>query len=205
MFTATQSLLYNGLGAMDLANNASKAVRGFAPIRGVMALLMALPFAAISFGLFWLVWFFDLSTTVEYTEQVTRLIVPIAPPEMLAAAGYIALSLTLLPTLFELFGSQLALRGVHLAGWLLLALLIFDGMTDMPRVNEFCTLFLPLIEANFGAGWASWAVFHVFRALWLVMATIGFELLFLVFAILTLQMLWQTGVRPISVARPAGR
>ena len=176
-------------GYIDLSDNLQRALSSIRGIRGINALLLAAALGFISYGLFWLVWYFDIGATLDWTSQAIAVIAPSIPPGMAPYAGALVLAITLLPTLIELFTARFARDGIVVASGLVFAFSLFDMITDWPRVVVF-------FDAYAGAfarlGILRWPAFYIIRLLWLFMASFGFELLFILFAVTALALLLQT-------------
>jgi hypothetical protein len=173
--------LYGFWAAIDISENIQRGLGAIKGIKGLNALILLLALGAINYGLFWLVLFFDVGATLEWTERAAFIIAPTVPPEFGQYTSYLILSITLLPTLIELFAARFAAAGLHIAAGLVFAFSLFDAVTDWPRV----VLFMDAYREAFNAlGVLSWPAFQITRLLWLFMATFGFEALFVVFLVL---------------------
>jgi hypothetical protein len=102
------------------------------------------------------------------------------------AAG-LTFALTIAPTLFEMGGPLFARAGIVLAQTAVYALCLFDALTDAPVSNAFLAGYAdkfaalpPMIDT---------LVYSIVFLGWLFLASYGFELLFVIFAIVTLRLL----------------
>lgn len=171
------------LDSIDLSTNISRGLMAIRGIVGLNALILAGALSLICVALAPMIWYFDLDATLYATDVATSVILPSLPYEWASAAGFIALALTLLPTLVELFGARFAQVGIRVAAGLVYLFSVFDAVTDWPRVAEFCAAYRDYFD---GLGLAAGLAFWAFRALFLFLATFGFELLFVVFAVCAL-------------------
>jgi hypothetical protein len=178
--------------AIDVSTNIKRGLTAIRGISGLPALILFAALAGINFGLFWLVWTFDIASTLDWSDQAANKIASMsntsAAPMMGQYAGYVVLALTLLPTLTELFGSIFAKAQIVFASWLVFAFSLFDMLTDWPRVVEFFDGFTMAAD---GGGPLGWLAFYALRIVWLFMASFGFEALLVVFAVCMVALLLQ--------------
>lgn len=185
------------LDAIDLSSNLERGLAAIRGIRGLSALILSIALALICVALAPLIWFFDISATLSATDTAVSIILPTIPYEYVSAASLVALGLTLMPTLVELFGARFAVVGIRVAAGLVYFFSVFDAITDWPRVHEFMGVY----RASFdGLGWFAGIAFWIVRALFLFMATFGFELLFIVFAVCALALVISSGMKPADPA-----
>lgn len=171
------------LDSIDAPANLQRGINAVRGTTGLPAFLFALALSVICIGLMALIWFFDISSTLDYTTTVTTLLIPTLPAQAMGAVALVSLSLTVLPSFVELFTSRFALVGVKAAAWLIYAFSLFDAITDYPRVAQFWDAFRPGFA---GLGWAAEPVMFVLGIGTLYLASFGFETLFCVFAGCTL-------------------
>jgi hypothetical protein len=174
--------------AIDVSDNLQKSLAAIRGIRGLNAAILAAALGGVSYGLFWLVWYFDVGATLDWTQTAVGIVAPSIPASMAGAAGALVLAITLLPTLIELFTARFAREGIIAAGGLVFAFSLFDMITDWPRVVVFMDAYAGAFDR---LGFLRWPVFHITRLLWLFMASFGFELLFIVFAVTAFALLLQ--------------
>jgi hypothetical protein len=184
------------LDAIDLSENISRGVAAVRGLRGLSALITAAALGLICVALAPLCWYFDIDATLAATDTAVSIVVPTLPGEWASAASLVALGLTLMPTLIELFGARFAMAGIRVAAGLVYFFSAFDALTDYPRVAAFCEAYRAWFE---GLGVLAGIAFFVFRALFLFLATFGFELLFVVFAVCAFACLAQAGRRRSTV------
>lgn len=190
--------------AIDISTNIQRGLNAIRGIRGLPALILFVVLGCINYGLFWLVWAFDISSTLAWSDraaaQISAMVHNSAGAEIGQYAGYVVLSITLLPTLVELFGSIFAKAQIVFASGLVFALALFDMITDWPMVVQFFDAFTD--AANSG-GPFGWLAFYLLRIVWLFMASFGFEALLIVFGVAMIALLLQFngGARAVRVAR----
>lgn len=189
------------LDAIDLSENIKRALNAVRNIRGLSALVTALAFIAICVGLAPLIWYFDVEATIESTDAAVTYILPTLPERVAASVGLVTLALTLLPTLIELFGARFAAAGITFASALVYGFSLFDAVTDWDRTEQFCEIYRRDFDQ---AGLLGQLLFYVFRIVWLFLATFGFELLFIVFAVTAVVLLF-VGMSDNKTARSAHR
>jgi hypothetical protein len=184
------------LDSIDLSSNLERGLAAIRGIRGLPALILGIALALICVALAPLIFYFDIGSTLSATDVAVSTILPTIPYEYASAASLVALGLTMLPTLVELFGSRFAVVGIRVAAGLVYFFSVFDAITDWPRVSEFMDAY----RASFdGLGWFAGIAFWVVRALFLFMATFGFELLFVVFAVCAFALVISSGMKSVTV------
>lgn len=186
------------LEAIDLSENLRKGLDAARGMRGLSALVSGVVLLAICFGLAPLIWYFDIGATVDATDHAIEYIIPTLPADWAAGAAVFVLVLTLLPTLVELFTARFAAAGIAFASWLVYVFCLFDAVTDWERTRDFCETFR---NDFWGIPWVGAPLFYAFRIFWLGMATFGFELLFVVFAVVGVVLVivgMNTGARRVA-------
>lgn len=189
------------LDSIDLSENIARGLAAIRGIRGLPALILGIALSLICVALAPLIWYFDIDSTLRATDVAVNTIVPTIPYEYVATASLVALGLTLMPTLVEMFGARFAAVGIRVAAGLVYFFSVFDAITDWPRVHEFMEAYRVSFD---GLGWFAGIAFWVVRALFLFMATFGFELLFVVFAVCALALVISSGMKSGAVARSEG-
>lgn len=166
--------------AIDLSTNLERGLRAVRPVTGLPALILAIALSLICAALVPLVWYFDIGATVDWTASAIDTILPTLPAQLAELATLFVLAITVLPTLVELFGSRFALIGIRVAAGLVYAFSLFDAVTDWPRASAF-------VDAYAGAfarlGLLATPALWLARILFLFLASFGFELLLIIFAI----------------------
>jgi hypothetical protein len=174
------------LDAIDLSSNIERGLAAVRGVRGLPALILGAALSLICVALLPLVWYFDIDATLMASDSALGIVLPSLPVEAVGMAAFITLGLTLLPTLVELFGARFAAVGIRVASALVYLFSAFDMLTDWPRVVEFCGVFRERFD---GMGFAAGLGFWLFRLLFLFLASFGFELLLVVFAVCALALL----------------
>lgn len=171
------------LDSIDLSANIERGLAAVRGVRGLPALILAGALTLICLALTPLVWYFDIDATLMASDQALNTLMPTLPVEVMGLMSFIVLGLTLMPTLVEMFGARFAAVGIRVAAALVYLFSAFDMLTDWPRVVEFCETFRPRFD---GMGALAGLGFWLFRLLFLFLASFGFELLLVVFAVCAL-------------------
>jgi hypothetical protein len=181
--------------AIDVSSNIRRGLAAVRGINGFPALVLMFALGGINFGLFWLVWTFDISSTLDWSDHAAQTIATMTDTASVAVmgqyAGYVVLALTLMPTLVELFGSIFAKQQIVFASALVFCFSLFDMITDWPRVVTFFDAFT---GAAFTGGPLGWLAFYLLRIAWLFMASFGFEALLVVFTVCMVALLLQFAI-----------
>jgi hypothetical protein len=164
----------------------------------VYALLIVLPLACVTGVLAWL---FDLRATLVASQSGVQWIMGNLnlTAEWLIAlniAAAVTFALTLAPTLFELGGPLFARAGITIAQAAVYGLCLFDAITDAPVTHAF----LQQYAASFATlpQVVSSIVYGITFLLWLFLASYGFELLCVIFTVVSLKLL-------LNARQPQGR
>jgi hypothetical protein len=181
------------LDAIDLSNNLTRAlwaVNGIkGPVAGIYALLIVLPLACVT-GV--LAWIFDLRATLVASQSGVQWVMGNLnlTAEWLIAlnvAAAVTFAITLAPTLFELGGPLFARAGITIAQAAVYGLCLFDAITDAPVTNEFLQQYAASFETLPQV--VSTVVYGITFLLWLFLASYGFELLCVIFTIVSIKLL----------------
>jgi hypothetical protein len=170
--------------SIDITAQLSKSLNAVRSVpNGIPSLLLGLIFWAICWVLWPYIWFLDLDATREFGQEKAAMVasagVPFFDPSI---AGWSLLGGILLFTLIELGSPILARWGVTLAAWLLWCALAIDAYTDFPRVDQIMQVNYFWFTDQAGEFWGT-GLFWVARAGLLFMATLGFELAFILLII----------------------
>ncbi len=93
--------------------------------------------------------------------------------------AFMIMLITIAPTVIEIFGASVARAKVAIVQLAVVALSVFDAITDIPTV----TVFLMRHSATFDSlGFLSTPTYAIAFAMWLFLSTFGFELLTVIFA-----------------------
>jgi hypothetical protein len=165
--------------AIDLTENLDRALYAIRGVRGTTAIVLALALLAICAGIAPLAWYLDIDATLSWVEPTTEQVMPTLPDSVLPYFSALVLCLTLLPSLIELFTARFAVH-IPAAGAMVYSFTLFDAVTDYPRVVA--------ILAQYEGAYAAFGpfgipLFWLSHALLLFMASLGFELLLIVFSI----------------------
>lgn len=187
---------------LDMAGNLQRAIRGLSGLGGVEALGLAIGLLLFDVPIGALCWHFDVRPTIVATSAIAVSILaslpgagglpPDADQATQQIASYIAIIgqlLTLLPTLAEFTMPRLAAAGFRVAGIMVYSLAIFDAFTDWQPVK----VIMDGARAGFDSfGLLALPVWWLARLILLFMATIGFEMIFVITLVCALHLLWQS-------------
>jgi hypothetical protein len=171
---------------VDISDNIAKALRGVAKIppgmaSKVFAWMWCFPIMVFS-GAF--AWYFDISSTWEFSRGVSTLIAASLPPWM-AAIGpimwLVIVILSLSPTVMEMGGAFFARLNIWFFQVMVWFFVAFDLFTDGPRVTEFLAIYQASLYSIpwIGGPVVYWTVWFFF----LLLGSYGFELIFVVAAV----------------------
>jgi hypothetical protein len=180
--------------AIDVSTNIDRGLKVVRNVQGLSAFIMMVVLFGLCYILAPWIWFFDLDSTVVWTEMAMKQVEPTLPKQVASVLGTAVLGVTLLPTLVEMFTSRFASAGIKMAGILVYGFSLFDMITDRPRVWAFIDGFEGAFE---GLGLLEWPVSMAVKILFLFLASFGFEALFVVFGV--------AGIYCLSQLKPRGR
>ena len=180
--------------SIDLSANIQRGLTAVRGVIGLPAYILGGALTLICVGLLPLVWFFDIDATLTAADSGINFIASSLPAQAAGAMSLVVLSLTLMPTLIELFGSRFAMANIRLAAALVYLFSAFDMITDWPRVRDFTASYQFAFN---DLGFFATPVFFVFRLFFLFMASFGFEMLLVVFAVCALVLFINGGKRPM--------
>lgn len=165
---------------IDLSNNLKIARNWVRRQDGWPAAVLGVAFAVLAWGLWELSWRFDILPTWEYAKWVASfLAVGATDQDRLAAIGFV---ITLMPTLIELTAVGLGRDGLRMVEYLVFIFAGIDLITDWPAASA---LIDGWVQQGLFNGWwgpVAFAGEYLFKAGWTLMASFGFEMLFVVFA-----------------------
>lgn len=192
--TSTRDMDFNGAfwDLLDLSLNVERALNAVRGLNRGQSIVMLVVLTIIEYCLGWAVYYFDyLPTYVWATQWAAKILAAasLANPELVVSyAAYLATGLTLLPTLIELIGIRFAISGMKIVGLLVWMFLIFDFVTDWPYVGEFLSVYKPYL-----AGMGLWAIpaEWAMSILFTLMASIGFEVIFVSFGVAWIYLLFK--------------
>lgn len=174
------------LEALDLSENLVRVTKALVTVpNGVISLLLALLAVWPSIGFGALAWYFDIDSSWVAMEGLResiqgRLATIGAIGALAVVVGFlvqvIPWALTLLPTAVEMLGSKFAQFSVAVFQWAVWFFVLYDAVTDIPRLNSHL---LPYWPAFIGAEYADAGLFGILLsfnpAVW--GAAIGYHLL----------------------------
>lgn len=177
---------------IDLGENLKRGINAIRPLSGLPALITALPLALVAFLFLSLAWHFDLKPTFDWTQIAVD---KLRPTFLASLADYLPLlifTITMLPTLIELFTVRFARADIALAQWLVYFFVVFDWVTDWPAASDFINGYVASGVFD-RLGPLYWPAIYLCKAGWLLFASFGFEMLGIVFAICALGLLLNAG------------
>lgn len=143
--------------------------------RGHNARVSGLVFLLLCVPLGWLCWYFDIESTLIFTNKLGTDMLATASASVLIYAQLVLLLIAAAPTMIRMTFSPLAASGFKLAGVMVFVVGLLDARTDWPRVHDWCDSVWYLFEPMGLFGPATW---YAFRLIWMFLATDGFEILF---------------------------
>lgn len=170
----------------DIEESLQASLKGFGTIESPgVALVMGLMFALFSLVCLGLTITFDVLPTVQFSMSKAGYLVP---AHFTGFVGLLGFLLTLAPSLTEMLAPSLLKRGVKVAFVPMACAIVFDAISDLPSVTAFIDTLKPLFDGYFGA--MSGVVYQVALWLWLLAATLGWEMLFVISLTSAAQLLW---------------
>lgn len=204
--TATGRFLLWVWDMVDISENMGRIEDWtFTISNGLAALVHAAVFIILTTAAAALTWYFDLESTIAGMSSLTSAIIPTLPGQVAHLAGYVILAFTIMPTLLEIFTAGMAKQNVKIIQIAIIGFTLFDMVTDIPRAYQLSMGMWPQIQAM---GWGlSSLTFWLYFLGWLFFATLGFELLMVVFGYATFIFLTKTvrGEGSFNVAPKRGR
>lgn len=172
---------------IDLTLNIQRGLQAIKGIKGGVAALMAVGLTILACGLAPLVWFFDISATLDYADPLVRELLPTLPDTTIAFTSFLVLSLTVMPTIVELLMPRIGAQ-VPGAAFLVFLFCVVDGITDYPRVEQTLTVYAPHFTQ---LGWIGQILWWMLHPVLLLFATFLLELLFVLCWVLVLGLILQ--------------
>ncbi len=181
------------LELIDLSLNIQRGLQAIHGVRAGVAAVMMVGLTILACGLAPLVWYFDLSATLDYADPLMKQLLTTLPgevsasvsSELVALPAFLILVVTLLPTATELLLPRIGAR-VKAAAFLVFGFSLVDAFTDWPRVVRTMQVYYPRFEPWGIAGDLGWLALH---PVLLLFATFLFELLFCLCVVLILALL----------------
>lgn len=178
--TRTGQILAWAWDMIDISDNIARAQDWIETIdNGLMSLLLFGVFVLLTIFGAALTWFFDIQSTIEGMSGLTNQVIPNLPTQTAHLTWWVVVAFTCAPTFLELFTAGMAKQDVKIIQVAIIAFTLFDLVTDIPRSYSLAMGMWPQIQAM---GWGlGHATFWVYFLLWLGFATLGFELLTVIF------------------------
>lgn len=180
---------------IDLGENLKRGLNAVRTLHGLPALLTAIPLALVSFLFLALAWHFDLKPTYVWTDIAVQKLQPTFAGQLAGYIGLLVFTLTMLPTLIELFTVRFAQYNITMAQWLVYFFVVFDMTTDWPAASDFVEGYVAsgVFER---LGFLATPAIYLAKIGWLLFASFGFEMLGVVFAVCALALLLNSSRRP---------
>jgi hypothetical protein len=165
---------------IDISENIERSEAWITSVgNGLQALLHTGVFLVLTIVFAALTWFFDLESTIVGLNSITSLVIPSLPKQVATFSTWIIVAFTLAPTVLELFTAGIAKQNVKIVQIGIIGFTLFDMITDIPRAYALALQMWPQIELM---GWGlAHITFWAYFILWLGFATIGFELMTVLF------------------------
>jgi hypothetical protein len=167
-------LAHKFLEAIDLSENINRVTTTLKTIPNGFQAFLLFPFAA----LFFLVvasfaWFFDIDSSYVATNSLAdRITTALQGSAVIGVivtlvVAWLPFGITLAPTVAEMLGAKFARMRVAVFQWAVWTAVVFDLITDIPRVNE---QMLPV--------WESWTGGHGYGSIWAALFAADFHAFF---------------------------
>lgn len=167
------------LDAFDLSENLTKAFIAVEQMRGSVALLMSATFGLLAVGIFPLMWYFDIDSTLEWSIILMDYIAPSLPMETDIFIVAFIIALTMIPTLIEVGTARLAIHRIGMLKFLIFFFCTFDLVTDYPRIDAMFND--PQLHALIGD---SFVAHYIAKYALLFIASFVLEMFFVIFIVL---------------------
>jgi hypothetical protein len=165
---------------IDLSENLAKTMAWIKEVEDGLASWLLFVFSLAAFiGTLILAWLFDLSTSWEAMTSLREMAnAKLQTTTFATYSIYLLAVLTYLPTIFEMFGAQLAKRQVRWMQILVIGLSIFDLYTDLPAVRDFMTPYYGNFVSEAGGPLGNlfgFVSYYLCFGVWWALASYGFE------------------------------
>lgn len=180
MSNSTTTWMEHAWSAIDLSDNIAETMDWIRSVEdGFHSWLMFLFALAAFVGTLVLAWMFDLSTSWEAMTHLREMAnVKLQTTTFATYSVYLLAVLTYLPTIFEMFGAQLARRNIRWMQLVVIGLTIFDLFTDLPGVRDFMSQYYGNFVSD-GAGplanLLGYISYYLCFGVWWLLASFGFE------------------------------
>ena len=176
--------------AIDISENLHKAQRSIARTPNGLNSAIHIPAMILGIAFFGsFAWFFDFQSTIIGMQTFKELVVPSLPEQAAKLTGLIILSLSLGPTVIELFTAGMAKENIKMVQIAIIGMSFFDLITDIPRAYAFSLQLWPQLDLL--PWYFSYISFYGFFFFWLGMSTFGFEVLTVIFSFGLLAYAWK--------------
>jgi hypothetical protein len=173
---------------IDLGENIKRAMRAIRDVTDIAALVTIGPTALLAILFTALAWHFDIQSTWRWSDVAVQQLRPTFVGQFAEYLPVLVFTLSMLPTLVELFTVRFARADIALAQWLVYFFVAFDLVTDWPTASDFIDGYVAsgvFDRLGLLATPAIWAA----KIVWLLVASFGFEMLCIVFGLATLGLL----------------
>lgn len=183
--TAVERFLVWAWDLMDISENIKRAEKATHNVANdlLSSGMQAIAMWMLSIVAFALAWHFDFESTLIGMTTLTTAILPGLPSTVAPISIYIGWAFTIAPTLIEIFTAAYAKAEIKIVQLAVVGFTFFDAVTDIPRAMSFTNS----LQAHFNQlGILAIPVKYGFFLFWLLLSTIGFELLLVIFTFLAL-------------------
>lgn len=178
-FLTNRNAIEGFFDLIDLGDNLKRARTWVRRQDGWPAAVLGVAFAGLAWGCWELAWRFDFRPTWEYARWVASFLSEGQDQEKLATVGFV---ITMMPTLIELTAVGLGRDGVKMVEYLVYIFAGVDVVTDWPVASQLVDGWMN--QGIFGGWWGPFAFAgeYLLKGGWTILASFGFEMLFVVFA-----------------------
>jgi hypothetical protein len=169
--------------AIDLTAGIRAARPYVASLPPGLAAMNAAAFAVLSTVFLTLSWYFDYDSTMTFIHPFAISLTGTLPATLTALVPWVVLALTVSPTVIELFLPAIA--QIRIVAFILYGVIVFDALTDYPRVELFLAFYEP------SSGWVEILLWKAAHAVMLFFGTVGFEFCFALCTVVTLMCIGQ--------------
>lgn len=166
----------------DISHGTQVAINRTRGLKKGTAVIVGIGYALATMALALLVYWFDILPTLAFASQWGNAVIVVAHSSIAWLAQYAVLLFTIFPTIMELTATRF--NDLSIIKVLIWFLLFFDYLTDWPFVQAM----LAEVNFDFVGAFGSFAVIaeYVVGILFTILASIGFEYLFVVMLVATL-------------------
>lgn len=172
--------------AIDISENLGKTLRIVRRMSGAQAAIMALFCSIMFIAAAMLAWSFDIKSTIDATAGLVNFLNLQIPYEVAQYSAWIVLGVTLAPMIFETGGAMFAREGSTPFQAAVIALSLFDLVTDAPLTTAFLSAHWRFFE-QFGV--FTYPVYWVAWCFWLFCSSFAFEMIAICLAVAVIGLL----------------